>query len=104
MDRANQDLPEGARVKCFVLLHKQLDPDDEEMTRTRKVRRGVIAGRYGDIVEALYADVDEVKIRSVITYQDGTKVERPITLRIRSMDGFVAAEPDRGTRTAAWSG
>src|ERR671915_2067711 len=85
--RANQDLPEGARVQRFVLLHKQLDPDDEEITRTRKVRRGVVGRRYGDIVEALYADVDDVTIRSVITYQDGTRVERPITLRIRSMDG-----------------
>jgi long-chain acyl-CoA synthetase len=86
VQRANQDLPEGARVKRFLLLHKQLDPDDEEMTRTRKVRRGVIGQRYGDIIESLYADVDEVTIRSVITYQDGTRVERPITLRIRSMD------------------
>ena len=101
--RANQDLPEGARVKRFVLLHKQLDPDDEEMTRTRKVRRGVIGRRYGDIIEALYADVDQVTIRSVITYQDGTKVERPITLRIRSMDDFAAPDSRDAEASAAWS-
>jgi long-chain acyl-CoA synthetase len=95
--RANQDLPDGARVRRFVLLHKQLDADDEEMTRTRKVRRGLVGRRYGDIIEALYADVDEVTIRSVITYQDGTRVERPITLRIRSMDGAESAEHRDGT-------
>jgi long-chain acyl-CoA synthetase len=99
--RANQDLPAGARVKRFVLLHKQLDADDEEMTRTRKVRRGVVGRRYGDIVEALYADVDEVTIRSVITYQDGTRVERPITLRIRSMDELAGGEPGTGTTQRA---
>jgi long-chain acyl-CoA synthetase len=84
--RANQDLPEGARVRRFLLLHKQLDPDDEEITRTRKVRRGVVGERYEELIEALYADVEDVTIRSVITYQDGTRVERPITLRIRSME------------------
>jgi long-chain acyl-CoA synthetase len=84
--RANQDLPEGARVRRFVLLHKQLDADDEEMTRTRKVRRNVVVSRYGEIVEALYRDVDEVTIRSVVTYQDGTRVERPISLPIHFME------------------
>jgi len=98
--RANEDLPEGARVRRFVLLHKQLDADDEEMTRTRKVRRGVVAERYGEIVEGLYRDVDEVTIRTFVTYQDGTRVERPITLRIFSMDGFVAQTPKRRGRPA----
>jgi long-chain acyl-CoA synthetase len=93
--RANLDLPEGARVRRFVLLHKQLDPDDEEMTRTRKVRRGVVGERYGDIIEALYADVGEVTIRSVVTYQDGTRAERQITLHIRSMDDYVPAQSSR---------
>ena len=46
--RANADLPESVRVRRFVLLHKQLDADDEELTRTRKVRRGTINARYGE--------------------------------------------------------
>ena len=100
--RANQDLPAGAQVRRFVLLHKQLDPDDEEMTRTRKVRRGVVVERYGEIVDALYADVDEVTIRTFVTYQDGARVERPITLRISSMDDFVP-EPTKRAAQLAWA-
>jgi long-chain acyl-CoA synthetase len=80
--RANETLPEGARVRRFVLLHKQLDADDEELTRTKKVRRGVIHERYGAIVAALYDEAAEVRITSTVTYQDGTRVQREIPLRI----------------------
>jgi long-chain acyl-CoA synthetase len=99
--RANEDLPEGIRVRRFVLLHKQFDPDDEEITRTRKVRRGVIASRYGDIIEALYGGADSVQVTSVVTYQDGTRAERSIDLRIMAMDGFT---PSPSRRRLAWSG
>jgi long-chain acyl-CoA synthetase len=99
--RANQDLPESVRVRRFLLLHKQLDPDDEEITRTRKVRRGVISERYGELIEALYGDADSVTVRSTVTYQDGTTAERKIELAILTMDGFTPA-PKR--RRFAWSG
>ena len=99
--RTNEDLPDGVRVRRFVLLHKQLDADDEELTRTRKVRRGTINARYGDIIDALYADVDEVTIRSTVTYQDGSKAERDIPLRIASMDGFRPEAARR--RELAWT-
>jgi long-chain acyl-CoA synthetase len=89
--RANLDLPEGARVKRFVLLHKQLDADDEELTRTRKVRRGVIGERYADIIAALYGDGRDVTIRTTVTYQDGGRVERDVTLAIESVNGASAA-------------
>jgi long-chain acyl-CoA synthetase len=89
--RANEDLPDSVRVRRFVLLHKQLDADDEELTRTRKVRRGTINARYGDIIEALYADTDSVSISTIVTYQDGSRAEREISLRIESTHGFVAA-------------
>jgi long-chain acyl-CoA synthetase len=97
--RANEDLPDSVRVRRFLLLHKQLDADDEELTRTRKVRRGTIHDRYGDIIDALYADVDSVTITSVVTYQDGTRAEREISLRIRSLDD--AAPPQRARRRRA---
>jgi long-chain acyl-CoA synthetase len=93
--RANEDLPESVQMRRFVLLHKQLDADDEELTRTRKVRRRTINERYGDIIGALYADVDEVTVTSVVTYQDGSKAERQISLRIKAMDGFVALPQKR---------
>jgi long-chain acyl-CoA synthetase len=92
--RANQDLPPGARIKRFVLLHKQLDADDEELTRTRKVRRGVINQRYADIIGALYGDGRDVTIRTTVTYQDSTKVERDVTLAIKAVtNGSASAEP-----------
>ncbi|MGH8886098.1 MAG: AMP-binding protein [Egibacteraceae bacterium] len=101
VDRNNADLPEAIRVRRFVLLHKQLDPDDDEMTRTRKVRRGMIAERYAPIVDALYGDADEVMVPSVVTYQDGSRLERRIPLRLQSMEGFA---PARGkARRMAWS-
>ena len=99
--RANQDLPEGIRVQRFLLLHKQLDPDDEEITRTRKVRRGVIHDRYSDLIEALYGHGDEVTVTTTVTYQDGTSAQRRIRLAITSMDGFT---PSPQRRRFAWSG
>jgi len=89
--RANADLPEGARIRRFVLLHKQLDADDEELTRTRKVRRGTINARYGDVIEALFGDAAEVSVSSTVTYQDGSTAEREVSLRIESMNGSAEA-------------
>ncbi len=99
--RANRDLPEGVRIHRFLLLHKQLDPDDEEITRTRKVRRGVISERYGDLIDALYGDADSVTVRSTVTYQDGTTAERKIELTVMAMAGFTPADK---RRRFAWSG
>ncbi len=103
--RANEDLPESARVRRFVLLHKQLDADDEELTRTRKVRRGTINERYASIIRALYdGDSDAVTVTSVVTYQDGSQVEREITLRVAAADGRPAARPRRRLRELIGSG
>ncbi len=82
--RANVDLPEAVRIGRFVLLHKQLDPDDDEITRTRKVRRAVVAERYADIIAALERGDDAVTLRTTVRYQDGSKVERTLTLPIRA--------------------
>jgi long-chain acyl-CoA synthetase len=100
--RANSDLPESIRVRRFVLLHKQLDPDDDEITRTRKVRRGVIAERYADIIAALSRGDADVTIGSTVTYQDGTSVERKIPLRIFDLATF--SVPEHRRRRPVWSG
>lgn len=71
VERANGDLPDAARIKRFLLLHKELDADDGELTRTRKVRRNLVAQRYDEIVGALYGDRTDVEIETTITYQDG---------------------------------
>jgi long-chain acyl-CoA synthetase len=88
--QANEDLPDSVRVRRFVLLHKQLDADDEELTRTRKVRRGTINTRYGEIIRALFGQADTVALKSLVTYQDGSQVEREISLRIQSTNGSAA--------------
>ncbi|MPY77816.1 MAG: AMP-binding protein [Actinophytocola sp.] len=100
--RANADLPERVGVRRFVLLHKQLDPDDDEITRTRKVRRGVIAERYADIIDALGRGEEEVTLSSTVTYQDGTSVERKTPLRIFDLSTFALPEGHR--RRPVWSG
>jgi long-chain acyl-CoA synthetase len=100
--RANVDLPEAIRVRRFVLLHKQLDPDDDEITRTRKVRRGVVLDRYADIVTALDRGADAVDVHTTVTYQDGSKAERAITLAVRRPIDIEALA--RRRRRPVWSG
>lgn len=100
--RAVEELPESIRVNRFVLLHKQFDPDDDEITRTRKVRRNVIQERYGDIIAALARGEDDVTITSTVTYQDGSQVQRNLTLPIVDLRGYT---PPQGlARRPVWSG
>ncbi|HEX5597568.1 MAG TPA: AMP-binding protein [Micromonosporaceae bacterium] len=100
--RANSDLPEAIRVRRFVLLHKQLDPDDDEITRTRKVRRTVIADRYADIIAALQSGVAQVDVHTTVTYQDGTRADRSITLAI--CEPIAQDALARRRRRPVWSG
>jgi long-chain acyl-CoA synthetase len=60
------------------------------LTRTRKVRRGTINTRYGEIIRALFGQADTVALKSLVTYQDGSQVEREISLRIQSTNGSTA--------------
>jgi long-chain acyl-CoA synthetase len=74
--RVNRSLLEdevlrGAQIRKFLILHKELDPDDEEITRTRKVRRGYIAEKYESLIGALYGDRDRVPVEAKVTYEDG---------------------------------
>jgi long-chain acyl-CoA synthetase len=82
----NASLPEGQRIRKFVLLYKELDADDGELTRTRKVRRGVIGEKYGPIIDALYSDAAYVDIDTVIHFQDGTKQRIVTKLKNESLD------------------
>jgi len=81
--KANEDLPEAARVHKFTNLYKELDPDDDELTRTRKLRRAFVEKRYKEILDALYADVDTVHIDTTITYEDGrvSKINTDLCIR-----------------------
>lgn len=71
--KVNESLPDAQKISKFILLYKELDADDGELTRTRKVRRGVVAEKYGDIIETIYSAAPTVDVDTVITYQDGTK-------------------------------
>ncbi|MDQ7028982.1 MAG: long-chain fatty acid--CoA ligase [Ardenticatenia bacterium] len=83
--RTNDDLPPAARIQRFLLLHKELDADDAELTRTRKVRRRFVAQRYEELVTALYSDVPSVEVETTITYQDGRTATIRTALRVETL-------------------
>ncbi|GMQ78607.1 MAG: long-chain fatty acid--CoA ligase [Anaerolineae bacterium] len=85
--RANADLPKAAQIRRFLLLHKELDADDAELTRTRKVRRGYVSQRYDDIITALYGEEQFLEVTMNITYQDGRTATLNTKLRIETLDG-----------------
>jgi long-chain acyl-CoA synthetase len=71
--KCNAGLPEAARVRRFLLLNKELDADDAEMTRTRKVRRRFVAEKYAAVINAFYGDASNVEVTMEITFEDGRK-------------------------------
>jgi len=73
IQRINQSLPEWARIRKFVNLHKEFDADEAELTRTRKLRRAFVENRYSDLIAALYRDDPEYTVEAQITYRDGRK-------------------------------
>jgi long-chain acyl-CoA synthetase len=88
--RVNRSLQEdeqlrGAQIRKFLILHKELDPDDQEITRTRKVRRGFIAQKYATLIEALYSDQDHVSVEAQVTYEDGRTGVVKANLKIHDM-------------------
>lgn len=82
VEAVNATLPDFQRISKFLLLYKELDADDGELTRTRKVRRGVIGEKYGDIMEAIYDDRREIDIDTTITFQDGTRQRIRTVLKV----------------------
>lgn len=82
---ANKDLPEAARIRKFVNLYKELDADDDELTRTRKLRRAFVEKRYENIVNALYSDQELFRIDTTITYEDGREVHIDTELLVRTV-------------------
>jgi long-chain acyl-CoA synthetase len=97
VETVNATLPPGQRIAKFLLLYKELDADDGELTRTRKVRRNVIGEKYGDIVTAIYAGQPEIDIDTLIRFQDGTTQRVQTTLAVVDLD---AAAPGPVTMAA----
>ncbi|WP_299044532.1 AMP-binding protein [uncultured Tateyamaria sp.] len=81
---SEDEMLSGCQVHRFVVLHKELDADDGELTRTRKVRRRIIEEKYADIIAALYDGSSEVSTKTEVTYEDGRKGSISATLDIRS--------------------
>ncbi len=82
IEQVNASLPAWQRVRKFLLLYKELDPDDGELTRTRKIRRKVVQEKYADIIDAIYDGRDSVHVDTVITFQDGTRSQIITDLRV----------------------
>jgi long-chain acyl-CoA synthetase len=94
VEEVNRSLAEDpmlshCQVHRFLVLHKELDADDGEMTRTRKVRRGVISEKFKDLLTALYDGSSEIRTTTEVTYEDGRKGSISATLRI--VDAAVVA-------------
>lgn len=79
---AADEMLSGCQVHRFVVLHKELDADDGEMTRTRKVRRRIVEDKFADIITALYDGSDQVSTTTEVTYEDGRKGAISATLSI----------------------
>ena len=93
IDKVNEDLAEDAelsdsQIKRFLILHKELDADDGELTRTNKVRRNLISERYGKLVDALYSKEDHCYIETEVTFEDGRKGSISADLKIQDMNIF----------------
>ena len=83
--RLNKLLPDAARVKKFVCLHKEFDPDEAELTRTRKLRRDFVEKRYEDIINAMYEGKNEYVARSEVKYRDGRRGTVSTAVKIKTL-------------------
>jgi long-chain acyl-CoA synthetase len=90
VEKVNADLAAeaslaGSQIRRFLVLHKELDADDDELTRTRKVRRGFIAEKYGKLVEALYGGLSHCEIETEVKFEDGRRGVVRADLRIEDL-------------------
>jgi len=93
VEQVNRDLSEdvklhGSQIKRFLVLHKELDADDGELTRTRKVRRKFVAGRYDVLIDALYSDKSECFVETEVTFEDGRKGKISATVKVIDAETF----------------
>ena len=88
--KGNQTLPDATKIRRFLLLTKDLEADDAEMTRTRKVRRRFVADKYAPVIDALYGGRDEAELTTAITYEDGRQASIESRVRIEDVEGAPA--------------
>jgi len=92
---AQDEMLSGCQIHRFVVLHKELDADDGELTRTRKVRRRIIEDKFADIITALYDGSDSVYTETEVTYEDGRKGAISATLSLVDADVAAVAQADK---------
>jgi long-chain acyl-CoA synthetase len=85
VERVNRVLPAAARIRRFVLLHKEFDADEGELTRTRKLRRGLLSQRYEEMITTMYRGGDEVQVRAAVKYRDGRESVVETTVRVETL-------------------
>ena len=71
ISRINEKLPEFSRIRKFINLHKEFDPDEGEMTRTRKIRRTLAEERFKEMIDAIFGEKEQLEVMTQITYRDG---------------------------------
>ncbi len=85
IERVNQSLPEGLRIRKFIILYKEFNPDDKELTRIRTIRRGFLMEKYHELIKAIYNDKIEIPIEVPVKHRDGEMGSFRISLKIRSL-------------------
>jgi long-chain acyl-CoA synthetase len=87
IDRVNPSLSPGCRIRKYVLLHREFDPDEGELTRNRRLRRAFLEERYGELIQAIYDDKGEVSVEVRVGHSETGKGTLKTTLRIQSVEG-----------------
>jgi long-chain acyl-CoA synthetase len=87
IDRVNQTLPAGTKIRKYVNLHKEFDPDEAELTRNRKLRKALTRERYRELINAIYSNKTEVPVEAQVRYRDGRMGTIKTTLTIQSVKG-----------------
>jgi len=85
INRVNRRLPEDSKIRKFINLHKEFDPDEAELTRTRKIRREFMEQRYGKLIGAIYSDKEEIVESATVTYQDGRKGTIETSIKVNAV-------------------
>jgi long-chain acyl-CoA synthetase len=98
IEAVNRDLASdpnlaGSQIHRFLVLHKELDPDDGELTRNRKLRRNVVSEKYETLIDALYSDAERAHVETEVTFEDGRKGSIAADIDIVTAETFPGAEP-----------
>ena len=99
VEEVNADLPPTSRVERFVLMHKEFDADESEMTRSRKLRRDVLYERYAEMIEMMYAGQEWIQVQTPVRYQDGS--EGVIETELRIVDSSATGPNGRPSQTTS---